>query len=225
MTKSKNISTKGPRNCRSLGFAPPDFLWNLVALTNPMRLSLRERRTRDPVQGSVTGNPGRDDKGEGDLLWKLVPEPKNASIPQPICIKLLPFPLSSRAKPRDLRFRGPFVEMFFDRVVMGLRPTQSDEKRLGPAANLYQTVALSFVIPSGRLAESESGVKRQSLYPLQHRRVKSKGAPGLAFETWDPSSQFPLETPTLLFVIPSEAEGSAVPRTFPGNVFRPSVHV
>jgi hypothetical protein len=24
----------------------------------------------------------------------------------------LPFPLSSRAKPRDLRFRGPFVEMF-----------------------------------------------------------------------------------------------------------------
>jgi hypothetical protein len=31
------------------------------------------------------------------------------------------------------------------------------------------------------------------------------GAPGLAFETWDPSNQFPLETPTLLFVIRSEA--------------------
>jgi hypothetical protein len=28
------------------------------------------------------------------------------------------------------------------------------------------------------------------------------GAPGLAFETWDPSNQFPLETTTLLFVIP-----------------------
>jgi len=27
----------------------------------------------------------------------------------------------------------------------------------------------------------------------------------------------------LLFVIPSEAEGSAVPRTFPGNVFRARV--
>jgi hypothetical protein len=27
-----------------------------------------------------------------------------------------PFPLSSRAKPRDLQFRGPFVEMFFDRA-------------------------------------------------------------------------------------------------------------
>ena len=49
---------------------------------------------------------------------------------------------------------------------MGLRPTQGDEKRLGPATTLYLTVALSFVIPS-------------------------------------------------------EAEGSAVPRTFPGNVFRP----
>jgi hypothetical protein len=73
-----------------------------------------------------------------------------------------------------------------------------------------ETVALSFVIPSSRLAESESGEKRQSLYPLQHRRVKSKGAPGLAFETWDPSNQFPLETPTLLFVIRSEAQDSAL---------------
>jgi hypothetical protein len=45
---------------------PPDFLWNLVALTDFMRLSLRERRTRDLVQCSVAGNPGRDDKGEGD---------------------------------------------------------------------------------------------------------------------------------------------------------------
>jgi hypothetical protein len=26
----------------------------------------------------------------------------------------LPFPLSSRAKPRDLQFRGPFLDMFFD---------------------------------------------------------------------------------------------------------------
>jgi hypothetical protein len=30
-------------------------------------------------------------------------------------------------------------------------------------------------------------------------------------------------TVALSFVIPSEAEGSAVPRTFPGNVFRQSV--
>src|ERR1700722_8118642 len=47
------------------------------------------------------------------------------------------------------------------------------------------------------------------MFSLQHRRVKSKGAPGLAFETWDPSNQFPLETLTLLFVIRSEGICSA----------------
>ena len=40
-------------------------------------------------------------------------------------------------------------------VVMGLWPTQGDEKRLGPATTLYGTVALSFVIP-----------KRSALYSL-----------------------------------------------------------
>jgi hypothetical protein len=35
-------------------------------LADLMRLSLRERRTRGFVQCSVAGNPGRDDKGEGD---------------------------------------------------------------------------------------------------------------------------------------------------------------
>jgi hypothetical protein len=28
-----------------------------------------------------------------------------------------------------LRFSGPFVEMFFDREIMGLLPNQGDEKR------------------------------------------------------------------------------------------------
>jgi uncharacterized membrane protein len=60
----KNISRKGPRNCRSLGFAPPDFLLILVALANLIRLSLRERRTRNRVQRSVAGNPARDEKKE-----------------------------------------------------------------------------------------------------------------------------------------------------------------
>jgi len=36
-----------------LGFAPPDFLLRMVALANFMRLSLRERRTRNRVQRSV----------------------------------------------------------------------------------------------------------------------------------------------------------------------------
>jgi hypothetical protein len=35
---------------------------------------------------------------------------------------------------------------------MGLRPTQGDEKRPGPATTLFRTVALSFVIPRRRLA-------------------------------------------------------------------------
>jgi hypothetical protein len=34
---------------------------------------------------------------------------------------------SGVAKWRDLLFRGPLLEMFFDREVMGLRPTQGDE--------------------------------------------------------------------------------------------------
>jgi hypothetical protein len=35
---------------------------------------------------------------------------------------------------------------------MGLRTTEGDEKRLGPATTLYETVALSFVIPSTRIS-------------------------------------------------------------------------
>jgi hypothetical protein len=52
------IPKTSPLNCRSLHFAPPDFLWNLVALMHFMRLSLTERRTRGPVQCSVAGNLG-----------------------------------------------------------------------------------------------------------------------------------------------------------------------
>jgi hypothetical protein len=37
-----------------------------VALTDLMRLSFRERRTRHLVQCCVAGNPGRDDKEKGD---------------------------------------------------------------------------------------------------------------------------------------------------------------
>jgi hypothetical protein len=41
---------------------------------------------------------------------------KNTSVRQPLFMERLPFPLSSQAKPRDLQFRGPFLEMFFDRA-------------------------------------------------------------------------------------------------------------
>jgi hypothetical protein len=46
------------RNRRSLHYAPPDFLLNLVALMHFMRLSLTERRKRCLVQCRVAGNPG-----------------------------------------------------------------------------------------------------------------------------------------------------------------------
>jgi hypothetical protein len=35
---------------------------------------------------------------------------KNASVQQPLFMEPFPFPLSSRAKPRDLQFRGSFLE-------------------------------------------------------------------------------------------------------------------
>ena len=52
---------------------------------------------------------------------------------------------------------------------MGLRPTQGDEKRLGPAAAIYETLALSFVIPSAaeRLQFSGSFVETWHLVPPQ----------------------------------------------------------
>ncbi len=43
------------------------------------------------------------------------------------------------------------------------------------------------------------------LEPSAISKGEIEGYPGLAFETWDPSSRFLLETPTLLFVIRSEA--------------------
>jgi hypothetical protein len=47
-------------------------------------------------------------------------------------------------------------------------------------------IDLSFVIPAERNDKACALCKK--------RRVKSKGAPGLAFETWDPSNRFLLET-------------------------------
>jgi hypothetical protein len=48
--------------------------------------------------------------------WTCGPpkEMKKASVRQLLFIEPLPLPLSSRAQPRDLQFRGPLLEMFFD---------------------------------------------------------------------------------------------------------------
>ena len=39
---------------------------------------------------------------------------KTPLVRQPLIMEASPSPLSSRAQPRDLQFRGPFLEMFFD---------------------------------------------------------------------------------------------------------------
>jgi hypothetical protein len=50
------------------------------------------------------------------------------SIQRLLSMKAPPFPLSSRAKPRDLRFSGPLLEMFFRQSKSwAFRPTQEDE--------------------------------------------------------------------------------------------------
>jgi hypothetical protein len=59
-----------PAEPQILGFAPPDFLLNLMALPDLMRLSLRERRTPDRGGFSVAGNPGREDKKERAAVRK-----------------------------------------------------------------------------------------------------------------------------------------------------------
>jgi hypothetical protein len=44
-------------------------------------------------------------------------------------MEALPFPLSSRAKPRDLQFYRPILEMFFEEAVWALRPVGPTAKR------------------------------------------------------------------------------------------------
>jgi hypothetical protein len=46
---------------------------------------------------------------------------KMPSVQQPPFMEPSLLPLSSRAQPRDLQFRGPFLEMFFDRAQRGRR--------------------------------------------------------------------------------------------------------
>jgi len=56
----------GVVNCRSLHYAPPDFLLGLVALANFMPLSLRKAAHEDlstAAQQEIRVRSGRDDKG------------------------------------------------------------------------------------------------------------------------------------------------------------------
>jgi hypothetical protein len=164
---------------------------------------------------------------------------RNASVQQPLSTQPLPSPLSSRAKPRDLRFRGPFVEacslpLHTDlssraELFLGSWSIQGDEKRLRPATTLYATIAVSFVIPSEAEGSAVPRTFRGSVQPSLHTDLPSR--PELFLGLWPiQGDEKRLRPATTLyatiavsFVIPSEAEGSAVPRTFPGSV-QPSLH-
>jgi hypothetical protein len=52
----------GEENCRSLGFGPPNFLWNLVALSHIMRLPLRKGASADLSSAAWQEIRVRDDK-------------------------------------------------------------------------------------------------------------------------------------------------------------------
>ena len=110
--------------------------------------------------------------------------------------------------------------MFFDRVVMGLRPPQGDEKRL--------------------LSSNRSPWKRRLplCHPERSRGIRSSAdlswrcfSTELSWACGPPKGMKNAFCPVTAlhgsvafpFVIPSAAEGSAVQRTFRGNVFRPSV--
>ncbi len=88
---------------------------------------------------------------------------------------------------------------------MGLWPNQADEKRIGPATALYGTATLSFVIPS---------VPGFPTSPL---------SPATAYVVLRKENHMQLTEAATLDRKSGEAEGSAVPRTFPGNVLRQNV--
>ena len=70
------------KNSRSLHYATPDFLWNLVALSNLMRLSLR-RAAHAAVSSAawqeIRVRSGRDDNSLGRL--EFVPATELSSRP------------------------------------------------------------------------------------------------------------------------------------------------
>ncbi|MDT7815344.1 MAG: hypothetical protein QOJ42_5260 [Acidobacteriaceae bacterium] len=58
----------------------------------------------------------RDDKGEGDLLWKMASEWKAFFITYGPATTFYMSATLSFVIPSDLQFYGPFLDMFFDRV-------------------------------------------------------------------------------------------------------------
>jgi hypothetical protein len=131
---------KRNRGCLPLRY--PEFPVEVGGVIEHHSPFLERKRTRGLVRCSVAGNPGtlgrktfpRRVRGTADpsaalgmtkeratLQWRVVDGPKAFSLPwiqPPLFMEPQPSPLSSRAKPRDLQFYGPVLDMFFDRAAV-----------------------------------------------------------------------------------------------------------
>jgi hypothetical protein len=67
-----------------------------------------------------------------------------------------PSPLSSRAKPRDLQFLGPFVEMFFDRAHPDFLPRSTEHRRAFETPTPSKTLALPIARKSSLTKSAEA---------------------------------------------------------------------
>jgi hypothetical protein len=76
MNKSASGGLEAGRvNSRSLHYAPPDFLWNLVALANFMRLSLRKgahAASSSAAWQEIRVRSGRDDNSFETLTFPII---------------------------------------------------------------------------------------------------------------------------------------------------------
>jgi hypothetical protein len=70
---------------------------------------------------------------------------KMAFVQQPLFMEAPPSPLSSRAQSRDLQFRGPFLEMSFDRAHPDFLPRGTNN---GPACGFLRGAACSSLTPT-----------------------------------------------------------------------------
>jgi hypothetical protein len=124
---------------------------------------------------------------------------------------------------RDLRFSGPLPGNLFDTGVVGLRPTQGNEKRL-----LFRAPLSPGSAPSPLSSRPErSGAERSAVPRTLLGNVFKRGGTG-----FDPGTKngfcsattLPGSAPSPLSSRPerSGVERSAVPRTLLGNVFQQS---
>jgi hypothetical protein len=100
-----------------------------------------------------------------------------------------------------------------------MRPTQGDEKRLLPNNHFHGSGALPFVIPSvpGFPTSPLSPATTHVVLPKENHMQLTEAA------TLDRKSGEADLSRLPRLAVGRAVEGSAVPRTFPGNVFRQSV--